>query len=106
MKNDVPLNVVIGLSSISGSVQLAKCNCKASALARCAHTDALLLKIIDFAKNNGYTVISPSISKPCVRNTGKKRKKNPKIHEENYSSKKFSKNRIINWDPRPANCRL
>eukprot|EP00795_Rhopilema_esculentum_P007387 gene7387-13136_t len=35
MKNDVPLNVVIGLSSISGSVQLAKCNCKASALARC-----------------------------------------------------------------------
>ena len=42
MKNDVPLNVVIGLSSISGSVQLAKCNCKASALARCAHIAALL----------------------------------------------------------------
>ncbi|XP_065070738.1 uncharacterized protein LOC135695544 [Rhopilema esculentum] len=106
MKNDVPLNVVIGLSSISGSVQLAKCNCKASALARCAHISALLLKIIDFAKNNGYTVISPSTSKPCVWNTGKKRKKNPKaIHEENYSSKKLSKNRIINWDPRPVNFR-
>eukprot|EP00795_Rhopilema_esculentum_P005751 gene5751-11021_t len=106
MKNDVPLNVVIGLSSISGSVQLAKCNCKASALARCAHTAALLLKITDFAKNNGYTVISPSTSKSCVWKTGEKRKKNPKtIHEENYSSKKFFKDRIINWVPRPVNFR-
>ena len=44
MKKDNALNVQIGLSKISGSVTQAACNCKASALARCAHISALLLK--------------------------------------------------------------
>ncbi|MEO0685993.1 MAG: hypothetical protein AAFY76_13370 [Cyanobacteria bacterium J06649_11] len=41
MKSLLPLNVIVILSSASGYVKLATCDCKASSLGRCAHVAAL-----------------------------------------------------------------
>ena len=51
-------------------------DCKASALRRCAHVAALLLKLSDAVHDKGST-IKPSKSQPCTWNRGKKREKNP-----------------------------
>ena len=77
MKNELPLAVVVVLSHKSGSVQQATCTCRASAFGRCAHVSALLLKIVNFIEVNGSKVKTPSTSKPCQWNRGKKRAKDP-----------------------------
>eukprot|EP00794_Sanderia_malayensis_P010597 gene10597-11718_t len=59
MKSDPPLNVAIALSCISGSIKSASCNCRASALGRCAHIAALLLHLNEFVTANGYEVQGP-----------------------------------------------
>ena len=103
MKSDLPLNVFIALSCISGSIKFGTCNCRASALGRCAHIAALLLHLNEFVSANGYEVNVPSTSRPCAWNAGKKRNKTPKaVHQSAYKSCKFSNDRIISWDPRPA----
>ena len=74
MKNMLPLNVNVVISDISGYVKVAMCDCKASALGRCAHVAALLLKLSDAAYDKGST-IKPSTPQPCTWNRGKKREK-------------------------------
>ena len=76
MKNKLPLNVNVVISDISGYVKVAMCDCKASALGRCAHVAGLLLKLSDAAHDKGST-IKPSMSQPCTCNRGKKREKKP-----------------------------
>ena len=71
MKSDLPLNVAIALSCISGSIKFGTCNCRASALGRCAHIAALLLQLNEFISANGYDVNAPSTSRPCTWNAGK-----------------------------------
>lgn len=106
MKNELPLAVEVVLSHKSGSVQQATCTCKASAFGRCAHVSALLLKIVKFVEVNGTKVKAPSTSKPCQWNRGKKRAKDPTVvHYASYDSKKASKLRLYDWDPRPMNHR-
>ena len=75
MKNMLPMNINVAISEISGYVKVAMCDCKASALERCAHVAALLLKLSDAAHDKGST-IKPSTSEPCTWNRGKKREKN------------------------------
>ena len=75
MKNMLPLNINVVISEISGYVKVAMCDCKASALGRCAHVAALLLKLSDAAHDKGSTIKS-STSEPCTWNRGKKREKN------------------------------
>ena len=102
MKSDFPLNVTVVLNNISGSVAKGSCHCRASALGRCAHVAALLLKLIEFTNTQGHKVVIPSTSKACVWNRGKKRSKDPNpIHQTSYSSKKQNPGRIYEWDPRP-----
>ena len=107
MKKDDALKTFISLSKISGAVSQAKCNCKASALARCAHIAAVLIKLDNFVKESGHTVDVPSTSKTCVWNRGKKRKNDPREIHTDYpststtrSTRSQSKKRIITWDPR------
>ena len=47
-----------------------------SALGRCAHVAALLLKLSDDAAHNKGSMIKPSTSQPCTWNRGKKHEKN------------------------------
>ena len=74
MKIMLPLNVNVVISDISGYVKVAMCDCKVSALGRCAHVTALLLKSSDVAHDKGST-IKPSTSQLCTWNRGKKREK-------------------------------
>ena len=104
MKREDALKTMIGLSKVSGAVQFAECNCKASALARCSHIAAVLLKLQNFVEQSqlGHSIDIPSTSKPCTWNTGKKRKKTPEaIHKADYSDSKAKAQRILSWDPRP-----
>ena len=88
MKNMLPLNVNVVISDISGYVKVAMCDCKVSALGRCAHVAALLLKLSDAAHDKGST-IKPSTSQPCTWNRGKRHEKKPQqLHEAIYSSSK------------------
>ena len=106
MKSLLPLNVNVILSNVSGYIKLATCDCKASALGRCAHVATLLLKLSDDVLQ-GDAVVKPSTSQPCTWNKGKKRKKNPKpLHAAEYSSsKRKPPSEVYNWDPRPENQR-
>ena len=74
MKNMLPMNVNVVISDTSGYVKVVLCDCKASALGRCAHVAALLLKLSDTAHYKG-SMIKPSTSQPCTWNRGKKREK-------------------------------
>ena len=107
MKTDFPLAVSIVLDNISGSVRHGECNCKASALGRCAHVSAVLLKLVQFLDTNDHKVSAlPSTSQPCQWNRGKKRKKNPgKVHNSACWPKE-SQSKLHDWDPRPINCRV
>ena len=106
MKNELALNVNVVLSNPTGFVKSADCDCKASSLGRCAHVSSVLLTLVDYIGKNSHTIATPSTSKPCTWNHGKKREKNPTcLHESNYNSKKFKDSRIYNWDPRPENNR-
>ena len=105
MKKLLPLNVSIVLSGASGSIKNCSCSCKASEY-RCAHVTALLLYLDDFVKNNGHIVTTPSTSKPCVWNQGKKREKNPNpVHKATYSSSKRNNSDLYDFDPRPMKYR-
>ena len=106
MKSMLPLNVSVVISGISGYVQLALCDCKGSALGRCAHVAALLLKWSDAAHDKG-SMIKPSTSQPYTWNRGKKREKKPqRLHEAEYSSsKRKPPSELYMWDPRPENLR-
>ena len=72
MKNMLSLNVNVVISDISGYVKVALCDYKASALGRCAHVAALLLKLSDAAHDKGST-IKPSTSRPCTWNRDRSR---------------------------------
>ena len=56
VKNMLPLNVNVVIGDISGYVKVAMCDCKASALGRCAHVAALLLKLSDAEHDKGSTI--------------------------------------------------
>ena len=71
MKNELPLNVNIVVSNVSGYIKCAQCDCRASAIGRCCHVAALLLKLSDFSKEHNV-IIQPSTSEPCTWNKGKK----------------------------------
>ena len=103
MKNEKPLLVSTTISNLSGYVKGASCNCRASAIRRCAHVSALLLMLSDYVKENGCNVVIPSTSLPCEWNKGQKRKKNPKpLHEAEYDSTKRKNTNLYNWDPRES----
>ena len=57
MKSELPLNVFIAISNVSGYVKNAKCDCRASDIGRCCHVAALLLKLSDFSTKNSNIVI-------------------------------------------------
>ena len=107
MKSELPLNVFIAISNVSGYVKNAKCDCRASAIGRCCHVAPLLLKLSDFSTENSNIVIKPSTSEPCTWNKGKKRAKKPKkLHEAEYSSSKRKPySQLYEWDPRPKDKR-
>ena len=56
MKNMLLLNVNVVISDIRGYVKVAMCDWKASALERCAHVAALLLKLRDAAHDKASTI--------------------------------------------------
>ena len=88
-RKQAPLKVTVQLSMRSGSVLRAQCQCKASALMRCAHVAAVLMSLEKHVKSNGHTVNAPSTSLPCVWNQGRKRKNNPQpVHQAQYSIKR------------------
>lgn len=92
-------NVCITLTSTSGKVMDAACDCKASAMGRCNHIAALLFAIEDYIMKFGHQV-APT-SKLCTWNTGRKNKCNPQpCHSTDYN-KKLKPDRIISFDPRP-----
>ena len=106
MKSDLPLNVQVSISSISGYVKDCTCSCKAHTLGRCAHITALLLMLSDHVLSEGYFAKPPSTSLPCQWNKGKKRTKTPKtLHEATYKSIQKRPNILYNWDPRPEKYR-
>lgn len=106
MKNELPLNVTVILSNVSGYVKSCYCDCKASAIGRCAHVAALLLHLSDLSASK-ENIIVPSTSQPCTWNKGKKRCKTPKpLHLASYpSSKRKPPSNLYNWDPRPEETR-
>ena len=106
MKNLLPLSVTVIISGASGNIKKAVCTCKASSFDRCAHISALLLHLSDYVSTHGNTVQSPSTSKPCERNTGKKRQKTPRpVHKATYNSAKRKQSNLFDYDPRPAEFR-
>ena len=106
MKGEDPLNTYIVISNVSGSVKRAGCDCRASAIARCCHVAALLLKLSDRASENTF-VLNACTSEPCPWDKGQKRAKQPeKLHEAKYSSsKRKPPDTLYNFDPRPAKMR-
>ena len=107
MKSELPLNVCGVISNVSGYVKSADCDCRASAIGKCCHVAALLLKLCDFSTDNSNIVIKPSTSEPFTWNKGKKRAKKPKkLHEAEYSSsERKPPSELYEWDPRPKNMR-
>lgn len=104
--SEYPLNVALTFSNVSGSIKSGTCDCKASALSRCAHVSALLLYLSDKASSNEL-LIQPSTSKECPWDKGKKREKDPgKLHEAVHpSSKRRPPCELYYFDPRPENQR-
>ncbi|XP_041862020.1 uncharacterized protein LOC121652935 [Melanotaenia boesemani] len=99
----ITYNVVIVLSSNTGFVQNASCECKASSLGRCSHVAAVLFAIDD-CKNSRSD--ESCTSKPCTWNVGRKVGKNPKsITDAQYPNRKRKMSAVINFDPRPTSLR-
>ena len=102
------LNVGVIVSNVSGYVKFAECDCKASAIGRCCHIAALLLKLSDISSENNI-IIQPSTSKSQTWGKGKKREKEPKkLHEAEYSSRSSKRkppSELYNFDPRPEKMR-
>ncbi|XP_015780592.1 PREDICTED: uncharacterized protein LOC107358507 [Acropora digitifera] len=95
MRGDLPHNVVVVLSLISGAVIRASCEpCRVSSLGRCSHVVAVLFTVLDHTQ------------KPW--NKGKKRNKTPqRLSQATYDSKlKKAAVQVIDFDPRPAKYRV
>ena len=106
MKRELPLNVSLVISGMSGCIKKAPCTCKANAAGRCAHVTALLLFLDDHIKENGYTATVTCTEEPCVWNQGRKRDKNPQpIHQAAYKSVTREMSTMYNFDPRPTRFR-
>lgn len=108
MRNELPRNVVVVLSVISGAVIHASCDpCRASSLGRCSHVVAALFVILHQVKKLGAVLSKPCTSKECSWNKGKKRDKNPQsLSGAVYPSKlRKSAEPVINFDPRPSDYR-
>ena len=108
MRGELPHNVLITISVHSGAVLHATCElCKVSALGRCSHVIAVSLLLVDHVQKHGSNVTTPCTSKECTWNKGKKRKKTPKrISQVDYpNKKKKAKLNVIDFDPRPLDCR-
>ena len=108
MRGDLPHNVLITISVHSGAVLHATCEpCKVSALGRCSHVIAVSLLLVDHVQKHGSNVTTPCTSKECTWNKGRKRKKTPKrISQVDYpNKKKKAKLNVIDFDPRPLDCR-
>ena len=65
------------------------------------------LLLVDHVQKHGSNVSTPCTSKECTWNKGKKRKKIPKrISQVDYpNNKKKAKLNVIDFDPRPLDCR-
>ena len=60
MRNELPRNVVVVLSVISGAVIHASCDpCRASSLGRCSHVVAALFVILHQVKKLGAVLSKP-----------------------------------------------
>lgn len=104
MRSDLPHNVFVILSNLSGAVIHASCEpCKVSALGRCSHIVAVLMFVLDHAEKHGHAASAVCTSQPCSWNKGKKRDKNPqKLSDADYPSKrKKREENLIDFDPRP-----
>ncbi|XP_066922319.1 uncharacterized protein [Clytia hemisphaerica] len=106
MKAELPLNVFVIVSNVSGNVKRTGCDSRASEIGRCCHVAALLFKLSDYSSENNL-VLKPSTSEPCTWDKGKKRAKKPeKLHETQYASnKRKPPGNLYNFDPRPENMR-
>ena len=108
MRGELPHNVLITISVHSGAVLHATCEpCKVSALGRCSHVIAVSLLLVDHVQKHGSNVTTPCTSKECSWNKGRQRKKTPKrISQVDYpNKKKKAKLNVIDFDPRPLDCR-
>ncbi len=98
--------VHVVLSSQSGFVKNATCQCRASAMGRCSHVAAVLYAVLDNLENS-VNDTAACTSKPCVWAQGKKNRKQPKkITDTDYLSKAPRKpSKLLKFDPRPAEFR-
>lgn len=104
MRSELPHNVSVILSNLSGAVIHASCEpCKVSALGRCSHIVAVLMFVLDHAEKHGHTASVACTSQPCTWNKGKKRNKNPqRLSDADYPSKCRKRDgSLIDFDPRP-----
>ena len=109
MKNELPHNVAVVLSVNSGAVIHASCEpCRVSFLGRCSHVVAVLFTVLDHVQKHGSVASRPCTSQECSWNKGKKRDKNPqRISDANFDSKlRKAATPVIDFNPRPAKCRL
>ena len=109
MRGDLPHNVVVVLSLISGAVIHASCEpCRVSSLGRCSHVVAVLFTVLDHTQKHGYVASKPCTSQECSWNKGKKRNKTPqRLSQATYDSKlKKAAVQVIDFDPRPAKHRV
>lgn len=102
MRKDVKYDVTCTLSTSSGFIADASCNCKASAMGRCNHICALLFALLDYTQTHG-TDPSSITSQTCSWNKGRQSKKQPKrAHEAQYASYKHRKiDSAYHFDPQP-----
>ena len=78
MRTELPHNVSVVLSNLSGAVIHASCEpCKVAALGRCSRVVAVLQFVLDHAEKHGHTASVACTRKPCTWNKGKRRDKNP-----------------------------
>ncbi|CAC5392816.1 unnamed protein product [Mytilus coruscus] len=99
---DTFYNVTITVSSATGFVKDASCNCVGSSMGRCSHVAAVLFALLDDTQQFGTDQASCT-SRRCEWNVGRKKKKDPKkMTESTYIGEKKNKvDKIIEFDPRP-----
>ncbi|VDI33276.1 Hypothetical predicted protein [Mytilus galloprovincialis] len=67
----------IVVSSATGFVKDASCNCVGSSMGRCSHVAAVLFALLDYAQQFGTDQASCTSGR-CEWNVGRKKKKDPK----------------------------
>ena len=93
--------VTVTLSTNSGFVTNATCQCKCAALGRCSHVGGVLHAVLDHA-SHGDDACSSQL---CPWNLGKRKDKNPgKVTDVSYSgaSSKRQTDGVILYDRRPS----